>query len=90
MGLFHFAVGHEPPGRLWDPPGVRKEDNVPVGIPCFPPHLHDSGHSLFRRLQVQLRIATVVHEQKGKGTPLFQGQAVPPLKECRLLELKPA
>lgn len=74
VSLFHFAIGYEPPGRLWDPPGARREDSVPVGAPCFPPHVHGPGHrdGVFSMgLQHQLKIATVVHEDKSNGTPLL-------------------
>jgi len=88
VSLFHFAIGYEPPGRLWDPPGARREDSVPVGTPRFPPHIHSPGRRkvvFSTRLQSQLKIATVVHENNSNGTPLSHVHAVLPLKKHRLL-----
>lgn len=88
VSLFHFAIGYEPPGRLWDPPGARREDSVPVGTPCFPPHTRgpDQREGVFSmRLQPQLKIATAVHENKSHGTPLLHIHAVLPLKKYSLL-----
>lgn len=82
VSLFHFASGYEPPGRLWDPPGVRREDSIPVGTPCFPPHIHSPGQRqvVFSiRVQPQIKISVVVHESKSDGT------CCSPLKDYNLL-----
>lgn len=71
VSLFHFAGGYEPPGRLWDPPGVRREDSVRAGTLCFPPHIHGPGQRqvLFSiGPQPQIKISVVVYENKSDET----------------------
>lgn len=87
VSLFHFAIGYEPSGRLWDPPGARREDSIPVGTPYFPPHIHGLGQrqGIFSmRLQPLLRITTVVHEIKISRTPSLHIHAILPLKNLSL------
>lgn len=85
VGLLHFALGYEPPGRLWNPPAGARRGDCSCWSCLFSTHIYGSGIFSTR---FQLNITTVVHG-KNSGAPFWHVHALLPLSwSFKLLSIK--